>query len=71
MTDIVDGRLAFETKTTPQEIACECEQARRELSTEILHEHPDIVETTRRQSIFATGLPYLGRDITLPFGRIA
>jgi len=47
MTDIVDGRLAFETKTTPQEIACECEQARRELSTEILHEHPDIVKRVK------------------------
>ena len=47
MTDIVDGSLAIETKATPQEIACECEQARSELSTEILHEHPDIVQRVK------------------------
>jgi len=47
MTDIVEGSVTFETKATPQEVACECEQARSELSTEILHEHPDIVQRVK------------------------
>jgi len=42
---------SLDVETSPQEVNCECQKARNELSGEVLHEHPDIVQRVEELAV--------------------